>query len=207
MAKKTLKDVKKETEVLEPTILNPEPEPTPEPVKEPEPEPTSEPEPQPEPEPTPEPVKEPEPEPQPEPTPEPEKKKETRGRKKKSLTDVKNELGNSSGAEKTNAVEEAKNDIAHLINGYMFLMVLDFVAPLAIKFIFGMFNKKAKKIDTSDLMLTKEESKKLEPLADEVAKSLLSGMNPILLFFVCYGGATAFKLQFALAKIEAKESK
>jgi hypothetical protein len=205
MAKKTIKDVKKETEFVEPTILNPEPvqepEPNPEPVNEPEP--VQEPEPVNEPEP----VQEPEPEPTPEPVQEPVKKVETRGRKKKTLTDVKSEIGSKAGAEQNNAVEEAKRDISHLINGYMFLLVLDFVAPMAVKFIFGFFNKKAKLIDTADLMLTKEESKKLEPLADEVAKTLLSGMNPILLFFVCYGGVTAFKVQFALSKIETKQNK
>jgi hypothetical protein len=156
---------------------------------------------------TPQPIEEPTQEPTPEPIeePAPEKKKETRGRKKKNLTDIKSELDNGQPAPATNQViEEAKKDVSHLVNGYILLMVLDFIAPMVLVFIFSFFNKNAAKVDKSNLQMTNAEAKKLEPLADEVAKQVLSGLNPLVLFGICYFGTMGMKLQIELIRVQNK---
>jgi hypothetical protein len=158
-------------------------------------------------EPTPEPIEEPAQEPTPDPIeePAPEKKKETRGRKKKNLTDIKSELDNGQPAPATSQViEEAKKDVSHLVNGYILLMVLDFIAPMVLVFIFSFFNKNAAKVDKSNLQMTNAEAKKLEPLADEVAKQVLSGLNPLVLFGICYFGTMGMKLQIELIRVQNK---
>lgn len=138
-------------------------------------------------------------------TPQPEKKKETRGRKKKNLTDIKSELDNGQPAPATNQViEEAKKDVSHLVNGYILLMVLDFIAPMILVFIFSFFNKNAAKVDKSNLQMTNAEAKKLEPLADEVAKQVLSGLNPLVLFGICYFGTMGMKMQIELIRVQNK---
>lgn len=82
---------------------------------------------------------------------------------------------------------EAKSPIhesaSKVVDGYMLLMVMDSFFPLVLQMIF-----KKRGIKASDLRLSKEQKEHLTPMADEVAMSLLSWLDPITLFFVMCGG-------------------
>ena len=132
------------------------------------------------------------------------KKVETRGRKKKNINEIKTELKNApSEAAKNNAiVEEAKDEMSELVNGYMLLIILDFAAPFLFCFAFKFIDKRAEKIDISKIQLTDNEIKKLSPLADVVAKQLLKDFSPITLFFLSYVSITGIKFYSELSKIK-----
>lgn len=81
-------------------------------------------------------------------------------------------------SEQKNTVEEVNlnNESTELINGYMLILIIDTLVPRVLRF----FSKK----QLSDLKLTSEEIKELEPLADVVAKKMLSKLSPETLFFI-----------------------
>ena len=81
-----------------------------------------------------------------------------------------------------------------MISGYLFLCVLDFVAPHAIIFIFGFFDPRYKEIKASKLQMTGEEKKELEPIADEVAKMYFTNVSPLAALAITAGSLYVGKL-------------
>ncbi len=75
-------------------------------------------------------------------------------------------------------------DASKFVNGSMLLIVMDAMMPFALVKIISFFNEDAKKIDRKKLKLDKDEKEELKELANEVAKYVFSGMNPIAAFFV-----------------------
>jgi hypothetical protein len=74
-----------------------------------------------------------------------------------------------------------------IINGYMLLSICDVVFPYGIKFLFGLFNPKAKKVKASDLKLEPEQRQALLPAADQVAQYVFEKANPMTIFIICMG--------------------
>jgi hypothetical protein len=72
-----------------------------------------------------------------------------------------------------------------VINGYMVLVIADFVIPSLISIALPMFSGYT--IDTKVLKLDKQERAELKPFADEAAKSLVLNMSPLQLFLICLG--------------------
>lgn len=126
-----------------------------------------------------------------------EPKKETRGRKKKGATEPKKEthldeiLSEYKTAEtKPEApaptATEAES-LANIVNGYMLLIICDVVIAGGVLTLFKMFDKSLKSIEVNSIGLSNEQRKKLEPLADKVAISLLGNVSPIALFTLTLG--------------------
>lgn len=78
-----------------------------------------------------------------------------------------------------------------IMNGYMVLMLADFVIPSLISIALPMLS--GYEIDTKQLKLDKDERRELKPFADEAAKSLVLNMSPIQLFIICMGSMYAEK--------------
>lgn len=74
-----------------------------------------------------------------------------------------------------------------LINGYMLLSLCDVVFPYGIKFLFGLFDKRAKKVNASEMKLEPEQRQALMNSADEVAKYVFEKANPMTVFIICLG--------------------
>lgn len=89
-------------------------------------------------------------------------------------------------------------DDSFQIEGYILLMLMDMLFPLAISFIVGFVAKK--NIKASDLQLDDEALKRLEPLADQCAKQLSVNVSPITGFFVLSGIFYTQKTVLALSK-------
>lgn len=82
------------------------------------------------------------------------------------------------------------------ISGRMFLMMINFIAPEAFAMMYNLFNKK-QKIKSDDLKLTDEEKNEVEPLADEVAREIMSNTSPMTQFLMYMGIIYGSKLMFA----------
>lgn len=78
------------------------------------------------------------------------------------------------------------SESAELVQGYMLLMFIDFIFPVAISFLFNKFNTKFY-VDSKDLDLTDDEFRKLEPIADKAALYLNLRLNPALLLIISLG--------------------
>lgn len=74
-----------------------------------------------------------------------------------------------------------------LINGYMLLSLCDVVFPYGIKFIFGLFDPRAKKVNASDMKLEPEQRQALMNSADAVAQYVFEKANPMTVFIICLG--------------------
>lgn len=74
-----------------------------------------------------------------------------------------------------------------LINGYMLLSLCDVVFPYGIKFIFGLFDPRAKKVNASDMKLEPEQRQALMNSADAVAQYVFEKANPMTVFVICLG--------------------
>lgn len=100
---------------------------------------------------------------------------------------------------------EAKKEFKVYINGAMFLLALDFVFPGVISMAYNFFNDA--KVDRSDLCMTEDERKEMQPLADEVVQELLKGLSPLQQFLIYTGVMYGTKLTFAPKKLpyEKKE--
>ena len=72
-----------------------------------------------------------------------------------------------------------------IINGYMVLMIADFVIPALISIALPMFS--GYEVESKSLKLDKDERRELKPFADEAAKSLVLSMSPLQLFLICMG--------------------
>jgi len=90
-----------------------------------------------------------------------------------------------------------------IINGYMLLSICDVVFPYGIKFLFGLFNPKAKKVKASDLKLEPEQRQALLPAADQVAQYVFEKANPMTIFIICMG--LFYGTNFSNALNEIKE--
>ena len=74
-----------------------------------------------------------------------------------------------------------------LINGYMLLALCDVVFPYGIKFLFGLFDPRAKKVNAGDLKLEPEQRQALMNSADAVAQYVFEKANPMTVFVICLG--------------------
>ena len=70
-----------------------------------------------------------------------------------------------------------------LISGYLLLVVVDAVIPEVIVFLLRRFGKRTD-VKATQLRLSEDALKKLEPLADAAAAKLLVGMDPVTLLAV-----------------------
>ena len=83
------------------------------------------------------------------------------------------------------APEQKLPEATVILNGYMVLVIADFVIPSIISIALPMFSGYT--IDTKRLKLDKDEKRELKPFADEAAKSLVLNMSPLQLFLICLG--------------------
>lgn len=90
----------------------------------------------------------------------------------------------SNNSEPQQQQSSSTNNLKVLVNGYMLLTLMDIVFPVAIKFIFGMFNAKAKKVSINDMKLEPEQKQSLMDSADEVAKYIFEKVNPLTMFLI-----------------------
>lgn len=112
-------------------------------------------------------------------------------------TDNKNFIPDSS-----NPVRDEK--LKMIINGYMLLSICDIVFPYGIKFLFGFFNPKAKKVNAADLKLEPEQRAALLPAADQVAQYVFEKANPMTIFIICMGLFYGTNFSNALNEIKEK---
>ena len=104
-----------------------------------------------------------------------------------------------------NEPQQSQHDpkLKMIINGYMLLSICDVVFPYGIKFLFGLFNPKAKKVKASDLKLEPEQRQALLPAADQVAQYVFEKANPMTIFIICMG--LFYGTNFSNALNEIKE--
>ena len=94
-------------------------------------------------------------------------------------------------------------NISKMVNGYMLLTLMDVVFPSAIKFLFGMIDKRAKNIKVKDVALTKEQKEALNDAADQVAVYIFEKVNPLVIFVIC--SAVFYGQNFTMALDEIKK--
>ena len=92
-----------------------------------------------------------------------------------------------------------------LINGYMLLSLCDVVFPYGIKFLFGMFDPMAKKVNASDMKLEPEQRQALMNSADAVAQYVFEKTNPMTVFIICLGLFYGGNFNDALQRAKQKE--
>lgn len=102
----------------------------------------------------------------------------------------------------SNPVRDEK--LKMIINGYMLLSICDIVFPYGIKFLFGLFNPKAKKVNAVDLKLEPEQRAALLPAADQVAQYVFEKANPMTIFIICMGLFYGTNFSNALNEIKEK---
>jgi hypothetical protein len=108
--------------------------------------------------------------------------------------EAKADVPSASGGPLDPLAPPASPPVNPMISGYLFLCVLDFVAPHAIIFIFGFFDPRYKEIKASKLQMTGEEKKELEPIADEVAKMYFTNVSPVAALAITAGSLYVGKL-------------
>jgi hypothetical protein len=91
-----------------------------------------------------------------------------------------------------------------IINGYMLLSICDVVFPYGIKFLFGLFNPKAKKVKAKDIQLEPEQRQALLGAADQVAQYVFEKANPMTIFIICMGLFYGTNFSNALNEIKDK---
>lgn len=87
-----------------------------------------------------------------------------------------------------------------LIDGALFIMLVDLLFPLIITLVNNKVSKD--KIDVEDLQLTEKQKKDLEPIATEAVKSLSMKANPMMLMFISFAGI--YGINFMAAKTQVK---
>lgn len=123
-----------------------------------------------------------------------------------SIEDELNRLNDVAVKEETSETSEEITPVENqLITGYILLLVCDGFFPN----IFNVISKKffGYEVNKSDLRLTTEERKDLEPLADECARMITQNGNPFLMFGLVYGIITYGKLMDAKKTIVEKPTK
>jgi hypothetical protein len=79
-----------------------------------------------------------------------------------------------------------------LINGALFLMLIDLIMPMLIAFMNNKTSKK--KIDASDLQMTEKQKKDLEPIANSVTKMLNINAHPVTALVIALAGIYGINL-------------
>jgi hypothetical protein len=79
----------------------------------------------------------------------------------------------------------AEVNASKYLTGSLILIMIDAVLPTVIVKIMGMINPKYKSIKTKQIKLSKEQKEDLEPLANEVVKTITVNMSPTSAFVVC----------------------
>lgn len=88
-----------------------------------------------------------------------------------------------------------------LIDGAMFLVIVDMVLPLAFSALNNRFSDE--KISPDDLQLTSDQRKQMTPIIDQIMKNVSMTGNPVVL--LCFLMMTAYGMNFMKAKIMAKK--
>lgn len=94
-----------------------------------------------------------------------------------------------------------------LINGYMLLSLCDVVFPYGIKFIFGLFDPRAKKVNAGDMKLEPEQRQALMNSADAVAQYVFEKANPMTVFIICLGLFYGSNFNDAMQRVKLEEKK
>lgn len=94
--------------------------------------------------------------------------------------------------------EPSEIKVDALINGAIFILLIDLVLPNIIAYANNQMS--SKKIKAKKLQLTQEQRDNLEPMANEVAKHLLKNVNPMYMFFVALIGI--YGINFMMLKDE-----
>jgi len=87
--------------------------------------------------------------------------------------------------------------LSDFITGAMFLMVLDEVFPVVVKYVIGFFNKKYQRLNDAGeavLKLDEKETAKLEPMADKLAAVIFIQIPPEWIFIIAWGIISMKKL-------------
>jgi len=114
---------------------------------------------------------------------------------RKEVNDNERNLANSeTGNLPTSPIHEAAKNV---IDGYMLLVIADTFFPFVLKTFF----KKSKRLKDSDIRLNKDQKEHLTPIADEVAQSLLSWLDPFTLFFVLTGAMYYMNMEDAISRL------
>jgi hypothetical protein len=87
-----------------------------------------------------------------------------------------------------------------LIDGALFIMLVDLLFPLIITLVNNKVSKD--KVDVEDLQLTEKQKKDLEPIATEAMKSMSMKANPMLLMLISFAGI--YGINFMAAKTNVK---
>ena len=87
-----------------------------------------------------------------------------------------------------------------VITGALMMMLIDLALPHLIAFANNKLNKKGKKIRASDLQMTNEQRKELEPVADQVAKEMMLQANPLTVLIISMIGI--YGINFMMLKNE-----
>jgi hypothetical protein len=113
---------------------------------------------------------------------------------------------NDEPSDNKNEPEQRQQDpkLKMIINGYMLLSICDVVFPYGIKFLFGLFNPKAKKVKAKDIQLEPEQRQALLGAADQVAQYVFEKANPMTIFIICMGLFYGTNFSNALNEIKDK---
>lgn len=76
-------------------------------------------------------------------------------------------------------------DMSKFITGALLLVVMDAVLPTLLLKVATVIDPKYKNVNKKLLKLDNDEKKSLEPLANELIKTLFVNINPVTAFFVC----------------------
>lgn len=85
----------------------------------------------------------------------------------------------------TNSQNPEQVNASKYLTGAIILMMVDAVIPSVLIKMMSMANPKYKSIRTKDVKMSKDQKNDLEPLADEVVKSMVVSMSPMTAFLVC----------------------
>jgi hypothetical protein len=101
---------------------------------------------------------------------------------------------------KSKQAEAQQIEPAPVITGALMMMLIDLALPHLLAFANNKLNKKGKKIKASDLQMTPEQRKELEPVADQVAKEMMIQANPLTVLIISMIGI--YGINFMMIKNE-----
>lgn len=85
----------------------------------------------------------------------------------------------------TQSNNQSEVNASKYLTGAIILMMVDAVIPSVLIKMMSIANPKYKSIKTKEIKMSKEQKNDLEPLADEVVKSMTVNMSPMTAFLVC----------------------
>lgn len=106
------------------------------------------------------------------------------------IPNVQSNTGASPAPAPASEAAPAPAPVNTLMTGYLLLITLDLLAPLAVTFL---LKKSKPELKAKNLKMTKQEREDLEPLADEAAKVIAQNINPVTMFFVMYSATLVTK--------------